>query len=175
MTGKFGIITNLEARGRIEMEHQKQDQTRHWIELLDGSLQLGATVELPVLSDSMLPVFGIGRNIKIQRAPWNACSTGDIIVFRENRRLTAHRLLFIVRMGRRCYFFQKGDANPYGHFIRAESVVGRVVEYQDELGSYRTLGSIKARRAGRAKAFKQLLRVVWGCMRRLIGKKNIDA
>lgn len=144
------------------MEERKQHLTRQWLELLEGSLQLGETIELPVLSDSMLPVFGIGRNIKIQRLPWKACSVGDIIVFREGRILTAHRLLFCVRMGRRCYFYQKGDANHRGHFIRAERVVGRVIEHQDETGSYRKLQIKAARRHGRIEAIKQLFRVVWG-------------
>jgi signal peptidase I len=157
------------------MTERKRDLTQQWLKLLDGSLQSGATIELPVLSDSMLPVFGMGRHIKIQRVPWNTCAAGDIIVFRENRRLTAHRLLFVVRTGRRCYFYQKGDANAFGHFIRAERVVGRVVEYQDETGSYRNLSSIAARRAKRVEALRQLLRVVWGYARRLLGKETINA
>ena len=153
------------------MEKPKQHLTRQWLELLDGSLQLGETIELPVLSDSMVPVFGIGRQIKIQRLSWNACSVGDIIVFRERRSLTAHRLLLAVRLGRRCYFYQKGDANRRGHFIRADRVVGRVVERQDETGSYRTLQSKAARRDGRIMAFKQLFRVVWAYLDLLKGNR----
>ena len=158
-----------------EAERQNRQLAQQWLGLLGGSTRLGATVELPVLSDSMLPVFGMGRNIKIRRVPWNTCSAGDIIVFRVGRRLTAHRLLFAVRTGRRCYFYQKGDANTSGHFIRAERVVGRVVEYQDETGRYRTISSRSACRAGRTEAFKQLLRVVWGYARHLLGNKSIDA
>ena len=158
-----------------ETNMQNWQLAQQWLRLLDGSLGMGATVELPVLSDSMLPIFGLGRNIKIRRVPWNACSVGDIIVFSESRRLTAHRLLLAVRTGRQRYFYQKGDANPRGHFIRAERVVGRVDEYQDEMGSYRTLSTRSARRAGRFEAFKQMLKVVWGYIQRLIGKKNIIA
>jgi signal peptidase I len=157
-----------------EMEKHNRQLTQQWLRLLDGSLQIGATVELQVLSNSMLPVFGTGRYIKIQRVPWKYCSAGDIIVFREIRRLTTHRLLLVVRTCRRCYFYQKGDANTLGHFILAERVVGRVIEYQDETGSYCTLSSTKARRVGRVEAFKQLLRVVREYARRLTTGKTVN-
>jgi len=145
---------------------------QQWLELLDGSLRLGSVVELPVLSNSMLPVFGIGRLIKIRREAWNSCRYGDIIVFRVGRRLMAHRLLFVLRTGRGRYFYQKGEANPAGHFIRAERVVGRVVEYQDETGSYRSLCTRAVRRAGRVDALKHLLRIVWRTVRRVSGRMN---
>jgi len=155
-----------------ETDTQNRQLTKQWLKLLDGSLQLGTSVELPVLSDSMLPVFGLGRYIKIQRVSWKNCSAGDIIVFRERHRLTAHRLLLVFRTHRRRYFYQKGDANPLGHFIRAERVVGRVVEYQDETGHYRDLMSRTARRVERVEAAKQLLGVVWAYARRVAGRIN---
>ena len=155
-----------------EFDRQNRERAQQWLKLLDGSLRVGAVVELPVLSDSMLPVFGMGRHIKIQRVSWKSCRCGDIIVFRARRRLTAHRLLFVLRTGRGRYFYQKGDANPAGHFIRAERVMGRVVEYQDETGSYRSLCTRAAQRAGRVEAFEQLLRVAWGNARRVLGRKN---
>ena len=157
-----------------ESDRQNRERAQQWLKLLDGSLRVGAVVELPVLSDSMLPVFGMGRHIKIQRVSWKSCRCGDIIVFRARRRLTAHRLLFVLRTGRGRYFYQKGDANPAGHFIRAERVMGRVVEYQDETGSYSMLSSETARRRGRIEAFKQLLQVVRGYMSRLIGRNKFN-
>lgn len=158
-----------------QKDTQNRQRTRKWLTLLDGSLRLGAVVELPVLSDSMLPLFGVGREVKIHRASWKSCSAGDIIVFRAGGRLTAHRLLFALRTGRRRYLYQKGDANPAGHFIRAERVVGRVVEYQDETGSYRTLRSKAALRSGRVEAARQLLRIAWRTARRLSGRKKLSA
>jgi len=153
-----------------EMEKQNSQLTQQWLRLLDGSLEIGEIIELPVLSDSMLPVMGIGRNIKIQRNHWNACSVGDIIVFRERQKLTAHRLLFIFRVGSKCYFFQKGDSNPCGHFIRAERVVGRVIECQNENGSYVSLTSRTVGCRARIEAMKQVLRALWGYASRLIGR-----
>ena len=143
---------------------------QQWLNLLDGSLRLGAVVELPVLSNSMLPVFGMGRKIKIRREAWKSCRCGDIIVFRVGGRLMAHRLLFVMRMGRRRYFYQKGDANPTGHFIRAERVVGRVVGYRDETNGYRSLCTRAARQAGRVAALKQLLRILWRTVRRVLDR-----
>ena len=156
-----------------QSDRQNKQRAQHWLRLLDGSLRLGAVVELPVLSDSMLPVFGMGRHIKIRRVSWKSCRCGDIIVFRVGRRLTAHRLLFVIRTGRRRYFYQKGDANPTGHFIRTERVVGRVVEYQDETGRYRSLCTRASRRRGRVAAFSQLVRIARGTARRVLGKKRI--
>jgi len=153
-----------------EMERQNWQLTQQWIRLLDGSLEMGEIIELPVLSDSMLPVMGIGRNIRIQRNHWNACSTGDIIVFRERQKLTAHRLLFILRIGSKCYFFQKGDSNPCGHFIRSERVVGRVLECQNKNGSYVSLASRTARYRARIEAVRQALRALWEYASRLIGR-----
>jgi signal peptidase I len=155
-----------------EPDRQNRQRAQQWLKLLAGSLRLDEVVELPVLSNSMLPVFGMGRHIKIRRETWKSCRSGDIIVFRVGRRLMAHRLLFVLRTGRGRYFFQKGDANPTGHFIRAERVVGRVIEYRDETGSYRSLCTRAARRTGRVEAFKQMLRIVWRTVRRVFGRMN---
>ncbi len=134
-----------------------------WLKLLDGSLEMEGIIELPVLSESMLPAMVPGRNIKIQRTPWNKCSSGDIIVFREGKRLTAHRLLFSLGAGRSCYCFQKGDSNTYGHFIRAERIVGRVLESQDKNGSYVDLSSRTVRHKARVIAFRQIPGTLWAC------------
>ena len=149
-----------------------RDLAQTWLALLDGSLAFGETVELPMLSDSMMPLFGNGRRIRIKRAAWKSCHVGDIVVFSEGRRLTAHRLLFSVRFGRRAYLFQKGDANPGGHFIRSHRVVGRVIGYQDDEGRYRALDSKLARCGARREARRQLLRSLRGCTIRLFGVRN---
>jgi len=152
-----------------EERHNRQ-LTQRWLELLEGSLEVGATVELPVLSNSMLPAFGIGRKIKIRRVHWKYCSTSDIIVFREGRKLTAHRLLFALRMGRKCYFYQKGDSSPCGHFIRSDRVVGRVVEYQDGKGNYRSVSSATVSNTPRIRVFLCVLSSLWEQTRRLVGR-----
>lgn len=150
----------------------KKDAAQPWLKLLDGTLPMGETVELNVLSESMLPVFRPGSSIKVERVSWNACSAGDIIVFWQGRRLIAHRLLASVAAVKRRYLYQKGDASQSGHFIRAERVVGRVVEYQDEAGHYQTLRSKAAQRTARAEAFRQVLRAVWMHARRTVGGKR---
>ena len=151
---------------------QNRELARNWMGLLDGSLAIGTVVELPVLSDSMMPLFGNGQRIRIKRSAWKSCRVGDIVVFSEGSRLTAHRLLFSVRFGRRAYLFQKGDANPGGHFIRSQRVVGRVIGYQDDKGRYRALDSKLARCGARREARRQLLRSLRGCTIRLFGVRN---
>ncbi len=127
---------------------------------MTGSLKKGKTVELPVLSESMLPLLLPGKNVRIQRVSWRKCSRGDIIVFRSGNKLTVHRLLLRIRIGGARFFYQKGDFNSYGHMIRAQRVVGRVIEHQGNNNNTVNLSSIESGRNARRIAFKQLLRTV---------------
>lgn len=136
----------------------RRELTQRWFKLLTGSLKKGKTVELPVLSESMLPLLQPGKNIRIQRVSWRKCSRGDIIVFRSGNNLTVHRLLLRIRIGEARFFYQKGDFNPFGHIIRAQRVVGRVIECKDRNNNTVNLNSVESRRNARRIAFKQLLR-----------------
>ena len=147
------------------------DLTGRWLKLLDGSLAMGATVELPVLSDSMLPVLKIGQNVKIQRARWRSCSTGDIIVFQQGRRLTAHRALFAIHAGGKCYVYQKGDSNSCGYFIRSERVVGRVVGCQDESGHHQRLRAGQGQTPTYIEMSRYLLTTLWRQVPRTLLRK----
>jgi hypothetical protein len=82
---------------------------------------------LPVLSGSMGPLLLPGDEVLVQPCPWKECSTGDVIVFRRGATLTAHRLVFMVKIPKTAILFQQGDAMHRGGLIDPESVVGRCI------------------------------------------------
>jgi hypothetical protein len=133
------------------------DSIDFWLLLLDQSSQSGQYYSLPVLSGSMLPVLIPGKKIRIKRACWRNCHRGDIVVLKEGHRLTAHRLLLHMKIGKNWFIFQKGDSVPFGSWISADAVVGLVIKKQNADGSYVDLRSQYERKRNRTVADKQLL------------------
>jgi signal peptidase I len=105
-----------------------------WFELKYGNPEIGKIIRLPILSGSMSPEISPGDIISIECMPWRDCKTGEIIVFRDDKGLVAHRLLLRFRFPGKYYFYQKGDGNRFGGFIDADRVVGVVVESEDSTG-----------------------------------------
>jgi len=116
-------------------DEKNEEMFDAWLKLKYGSLQQGETVTLPVLSGSMLPLLVPGRDIKIQGVSYQDCAKGDIIVYKDNNRLSAHRLLLRLRFRGKDYIFQKGDAIDFGSWISAGQVVGIVVETKNANGN----------------------------------------
>ena len=112
-------------------ETQPKKYNLSWLELKYGKPEIGQVIRLPVLSGSMSPQLTPGDIISIKCMTWRECEVGDIIVFRGDRELIAHRLLFRLPFPGKCYFYQKGDVNRFGEFIDADRVVGVVVESED--------------------------------------------
>lgn len=83
---------------------------------------------LPVLSGSMRPAIPLGSTIRIKAGNGSLCRVGDVTVYLEGNRLVAHRVLWIVGLGKARWIFQKGDANRFGHWIAAADVKGVVRE-----------------------------------------------
>jgi hypothetical protein len=128
-----------------------------WLGLQYGGLEPGHTVRLPVLSASMVPYLVPGGQITIQRLSWQKCRVGDIVVYRGDGRLTAHRLLFRLGVCGEWFLYQKGQRNPLGEWIRADRVVGVVVGTQGVNGEYVDLSTDAAKRGARECAHKQLV------------------
>jgi hypothetical protein len=78
---------------------------------------------LPVLSGSMSPSIPLGCRIEIKPCPADQCRLGDVMVYMDEGRLVAHRLLW--RVGR--FLYTKGDANAFGHWIGSAQVKGLIV------------------------------------------------
>lgn len=84
-------------------------------------------MDLPILTGSMSPHLVPGGRLQLDCSPSLRPRLGDVVVYREQDRLIAHRLLLRVRLGRRCWLYQKGDAARTGSWVNAAGVIGVVV------------------------------------------------
>lgn len=91
-----------------------------------GTPQSSSLVVLPLLSGSMAKALLPGDMLSIQPLGPEKAHQGDIIVYRLNGKLIAHRLLLVFRMKSVCLLLEKGDANSDAALVIPHSVVGRV-------------------------------------------------
>ena len=90
---------------------------------------------LPVLSGSMRPAIQVGSRIRIAAASAPECRVGDVVVYIDEERLVAHRVLW--RMAGR--LFVKGDANRHGHWVppgRVKGIVREVLPAEATAGAF---------------------------------------
>ena len=114
------------------------------------------TVQLPMLSGSMSPTLPVNSLVTITPLLGESPHSGDIIVFQENGSLTAHRLIFSLKLGNYHRFFQKGDCNPFGRMIPYEAIVGTIVNVKLPQGEVRDLTSPVIKRQGKITALLSL-------------------
>lgn len=86
-------------------------------------------VELPMLSGSMTPAIPVGAVMQILVQSTAKYRVGDVVVFLEGDKLTAHRILLAWQTGPWPWIFEKGDANNQGHWRRPSDIRGRVVSF----------------------------------------------
>jgi len=89
-------------------------------------LNTGQTVEMPMLSGSMLPLLPTEAVVTITRLDWQECQPGMIGVFNIGGTLVAHRILLAWLSGPWGVCFQKGDNNAQGHWTTSKRIVGIV-------------------------------------------------
>jgi len=109
------------------------------VERVGSILQAGQTVELPMLSGSMLPLLPPQSVITITSVDWDNSRIGDIVVFPRGDGLVAHRLLLAWKPGTWGFCYQKGDNSRRGEWIRAGRIVGRVIRVRYEDGEVHDL------------------------------------
>ncbi len=130
-------------------EKIRKQNIQSWMDLAYGDPEQVAEITLPVLSGSMAPLLVPGDEIVIKHAVLHECRTGDIIVFRGIKGLTAHRMLLRITLFGSTFVFQKGDSNRFGNWISSDRIVGLVIESRKKSGlitSFTTeLGRAKAR------------------------------
>ncbi|MEE9911668.1 MAG: signal peptidase I [Deltaproteobacteria bacterium] len=86
-------------------------------------------ITLDIQGTSMLPFFEQGDRITVKAVAPGKLRTGDVILFRQNEQLIAHRLIWKKRRGiGRCYC-QKGDHLSGWSWISGEDVLGRVTSF----------------------------------------------
>lgn len=99
-----------------------------WLGLMGQTPLPPGPLLLPVLSGSMRPVISLGSRILIEPCAGTDCRVGDVSVYLDGDRLVAHRILWFLGSRSKGWVFQKGDANHYGHWIRAVNIKGVVRE-----------------------------------------------
>lgn len=152
-----------------------------WLDLLNARLDHGDIVELPVLTGSMMPILIPGKNIRIEYTTWRNVRQGDIIVFRDNGNLTAHRLLLRIFIYGRGILYQKGDTNRFGNWIKQDQIVGVVCSAQNFDNQFISLVTPLSKKKAKRLAQKHLLYIFWNlfliiprkvkrCLKLVIGK-----
>ena len=105
-----------------------KEMIQSWLELAYGDPDQVKQITLPVLSGSMAPTILPGDSIVVKHTSPERCRIGDIVVFRQDKHLTAHRMLLKITVPKGTYIFQKGDSNRFGNWIKSDLVVGIVSE-----------------------------------------------
>ncbi|HPD73230.1 MAG TPA: S24/S26 family peptidase [Candidatus Krumholzibacteria bacterium] len=128
--------------------------------LLRGDVPPSETVRLTVRSGSMAPFLPVGAEIEVAPASGSECRVGDVVVFRRGDRLIVHRLLFGWGGEPGAWFLQRGDGvSPLG-FVRARSILGRVVAVHEAGGACRRFDQPADRLLGVRQARRSLARIV---------------
>ena len=89
---------------------------------------------IAIASNSMIPIYERGDAIIFEKIDKKLIDPGDIIVFRKDNILVAHRVIKTKEDSSRIYFYTKGDANNSADedIVKEEEVLGivrRVVKY----------------------------------------------
>ena len=107
--------------------------------ILDAALaawsQAGEQHVIPITGQSMHPIFQDGDRVLITHG-CTGTRRGDVVVFRQQGKLVAHRVLRIYKDDEKLVLITKGDNAPHlDPPLRAEQVVGQVLAV--ERGSQR--------------------------------------
>ena len=89
---------------------------------------------IAIASNSMVPVYERGDAIIFEKVDGKNIEIGDIVVFKRNTIIVAHRVVKIKEESSKRYFYTKGDANnavDVGYVEEKDmmGVVRRVVKY----------------------------------------------
>lgn len=137
-------------------------RTVQW-RVLQQDLAAGERVTLPMLSGSMTPLMPAGCDIEVQGLADDALlEAGDIVVFREQSRLVAHRLLFGCPLPAPGWFLQRGDGVSQARVISRRDICGLVVGVTVGAAARHDLTTPAARHQGRRRARRSLLRLLRG-------------
>lgn len=147
--------------------------------ILEGALmawgQAGAQSLIPITGNSMLPFIRDGDQVLVVHGH-TGVRRGDVIVFRRQAELGAHRVLRIYGDTDQPVFVTKGDNNPrFDPSLAGNQVLGRVVAVKRG-GRYMSLDTATWRVVGESIALATL---AWArfygfghsLMRRLVGSK----
>jgi len=114
------------------VDNHHEDQLDAWLALTGQVPPPTAPVILPMLSGSMVPAIPVGAQLQISVQMGAICQAGDVAVFLDGDKLTAHRILWSWSAGPWPWILEKGDANAAGRWRRQGDIRGRVLNYLAE-------------------------------------------
>ncbi len=128
-----------------------------WLALTGRAGAPAGPLRLPMLSGSMQPALPPGSLLTIEPCGAAGFARGDVVVFVEDDRLVAHRVLLRLRLPGLDVVLEKGDANPRGAWRRAGTVRGVVRGAQRPDGQAADLGGRERASRGLRRHLRSLL------------------
>ncbi len=108
--------------------------------LSEHLLKQGVAVHFRAPGTSMTPAIQDGEWIVVHPVRADEIKIGDIVLYRINSRLVAHRIHRLPRSASEA-FVLRGDTNGEDEFVTEERILGRVVWAESESRSARVAGN----------------------------------
>ncbi len=80
----------------------------------------------------MVPTLLPGWSVSVQPVIPTRLKAGDVAVFFHGSKLFVHRIVVCIFLGRWSVLVERGDACPSARRLKAEAILGRVVEVFDD-------------------------------------------
>ncbi len=148
----------------------RQQRLDSWLALMEEGPLPEGPICLPVLSGSMVPEIPVNSLAHIEKAEASHCRIGQVVVYRDKDRLVIHRVLLRLGWRSSILFYEKGDSNVLGGWIKGSQVRGTVVavDHQNEESPQPCLINTPKARSSFGADFKHRILVVPRRIKRLI-------
>ena len=171
---RLGIVRSLDRSSTqssfLSLQHSPQSSALSPHHLVDISTELlanGYSVRFRAPGNSMHPAINDGELIIVKPVMPSDLKRGDIVLYRLNSGVIAHRVVRILRKkdGAPSFLLQGDAAGACDYPVEAHQILGKVTSVQRD-GRSVNLYSIRAKmlRIGHAWAsrLKRLILVIWG-------------
>ncbi len=108
--------------------------------LSETLLQHGTAIRFRAPGTSMTPAIHDGEWIVVQPVTPGDIKIGDIVLYRINSRLVAHRIHRLPRHADEA-FILRGDTNGEDEYVSEDRILGKVVRAESDVRSVRVSGS----------------------------------
>ena len=99
------------------------------LELKKEALKKGRVIALPTTGRSMFPFLTTNNKIELIKYDTQRLEKGDIIVYKSNDKLIAHRLVRKIKAGDNYLFVTKGDTCfSFDRPINSDAIIGKVIK-----------------------------------------------
>jgi signal peptidase len=103
------------------------------LELSREILRRGKNLRIPIVGESMYPIFKRGDIIIIKPVKIEDLSVGDVVLYQSGKRMVAHRLIKKCINNGKMTFVMKGDSFPdFDPPVYPEDVIGKVIAIERE-------------------------------------------